>query len=258
MSEKNDYIIASVVKALRVLKVFGSDPDCTNYTLTEISKKSSIPKAGTLRILATLESEGFVKYDEETKKYHLGLINYRLGSTAYGILDLKKVCFPILKEAAQRSNLAIHLAMLAEDEIVVIDRIWPTNQVDIMGLIAQIGGTVPIHCTGVGQVLTAYADKAEQERLISKCNFEGYSDTTVTSEEAFRQRLIEVRKKGYAINDGEHEPFLKCLTRPIFDSRGHILAAFSLSGIRSSMTEDKMSEFQAISIEVAKKLQNEF
>ena len=93
MPEKNDYIIASVAKALRVLKVFGSDTECTNYTLTDISKKSSIPKAGTLRILATLESEGFVKYDEETRKYHLGLINYRLGSTAYGILDLKKICF---------------------------------------------------------------------------------------------------------------------------------------------------------------------
>ncbi|MDY4611393.1 MAG: IclR family transcriptional regulator [Sphaerochaetaceae bacterium] len=256
MVERDDYKITSVVKALKVMKAFASDgPD---FTLTQLSQKCGIGKTSMIRILASLQSEGFVRYNAETRKYHLGLVMYQLGTTAYGFMDIKKVCYPLLREAAIKSGQVIHLAVLAEDEIVVIDRIWAEAHIDIMGLIARVGGSVPVHCTGVGCVLAAYADKDQQDRLIAACDFKKYSETTVDDPELFRRRLAEVHQKGYAINDGEHEPFLRCLTRPIFGAGGKVVAAFSISGLKEVITDTKLSFYDQISQETAVALSREF
>lgn len=256
MPQNDAYIITSVTKALKVLKAFLSDD--VDYTLTQLSQKCGIGKTSMLRILTSLQSEGFVKYNTETRKYHLGLILYQLGTSAYRFMDIKKICYPILKDVAVRSGQIVHLAVLAEDEIVVVDRIYAEVNIDILGLVSKVGGTVPVHCTGVGYVLAAFSDPEQQERLISKCDFVQYSNNTICDPEKFKERLSVVKKEGFAINDGEHESFLRCITRPIFGANGKVLAAFSISGLRETMQEDKMQEYHELSKQAAIALGKEF
>ena len=256
MELNNSYIIGSVARSLKVLKAFSAGSP--EYSLSELSKKCNIDKATMKRILYTLQSEGFVKYNPLSRQYSLGFTMYRLGSTAFGIPELKKMCFPILKDAAIRTGQIVHLAILAEDQVVVIDRFCADTHIDVMTLIARIGGSVPIHCTGVGAVLSAFADDLTLDRMIKNCDFRKYTERTLTNEYDFRQRLAVVKVNGFGINDGEHEEFLKCLTRPITDSSGNVIAAFSLSALRETMSEDKMNYFHKISIETQERLRREF
>lgn len=244
-----DYTIAAVIKALKTLKQFNSER--REMTLTELSNSCDISKSSMLRILASLEAEGFVKYDEETKKYKLGVTMFYLGNTAFDFSDTKKVLFPILKKTALESQLLIHLAALVDNEVIVIDRVWSSGNMDMAVLVSSIGGPVPIHCTGVGKVLTAYCSERQRQILLDRCDFKIYTENTIGSREEYMKVLEDVRKNGKAFNDGEHEPYLRCITRPIYDMGGNVVAAMSLSGMSHVITDDKLEYYDKISRKAA-------
>lgn len=235
MTEKKDYTIASVVRALKILKLF--DINNKELTLTELSIKSEINKSSVLRVMESLEQEGFVKYNIENKKYSLGIEIFKLSNTAFKFLSIKDTARPYLKQVALETKLTVHLSILESDRVIVIDRIWPNENIEVLSLMSQIGGEVPIHCTGAGKLLIAFLPSEIQERLIKKCRFERYSENTITDENEFRKILIKIRQDGYAINDGEHEEYLKCITYPIFDYNHKIVAAASISGLKQKMEE---------------------
>ena len=251
----NDYTIAAVIKALRTLKQFNADR--REMTLTELSNCCDISKSSMLRILASLEAEDFVKYNEETKKYKLGIALFHLGNTAYVFLDIKKIAFPILKNAAMESQMMIHLSVLEDDEIVVIDRVWPTNNLDMVVLSSSVGGTVPVHCTGVGKILAAYTTEQQRQILLDRCDFKRYTERTIDNREDFLKVLEQVRRDGMAFNDGEHEPYLRCITRPIYNAEGKVVAAVSLSGLREVVTDDRFEYYNEISKRTARAVSKE-
>lgn len=246
---KNDYTIMAVIKALRTLKQF--TPDRRAMTLTELSRACDITKSSMLRIMESLEAEDFVRYDEETKKYKLGIAIFCLGNTAFDFLDIKKTAGPLLKCAAAESQLLIHLAVLEDSDVVVIDKIWPTNSMDMLVMLSYIGGVVPVHCTGVGKVLAAYAGEQEQRELIAKCDFEVYTEKTISNKEDLLKELHLVKQKGMAFNDGEHESYLRCITRPVYNGEGKVIAAFSLSGLKDVITNERFDYYNEISRKTA-------
>ena len=71
MERESQYTISSVKKALKVLKLF--DSAHKSMTLTEISERADMRKGTMVRVLTTLEEEGFVRYDEISKRYSLGM-----------------------------------------------------------------------------------------------------------------------------------------------------------------------------------------
>ena len=121
--------------------------------------------------------------------------------------------------------------MLEGEKIVLIDRVVPNANAVVFDLNSKIGGEVEAHNTGAGKVLTAYSATEVREKIISHCSFESYSERTITDKDEYRSILDAVRKNGYATNEGESEPYLKCITYPIFGYGGKIEAALSLSGI---------------------------
>lgn len=243
------------MRAVRTLKQFTADTP--SHTLMDLANRCSVNKSSMFRVLATLESEGFVRQNEN-KRYELGIDLYHLVNSAYGFLDIKKICAPYLKSACDKSNLLIHLAIIDDDKIIIIDRIWPRNDFEAVVLASNVGGTVPLHSTGVGKVLCAYSPNAIREKLIGASNFKKFSERTITDKSEFLATLDEVRSRGYAINEGEHEPYLKCLTRPIFNADGKIIAAFSISGLRELLSGEGLELAQRVSQETAILINKEF
>lgn len=235
--KKNDYSINSVSRALNILKIFNKDRK--ELSLTEISAITQMNKSTTLRMVETLKQEGFLKYDEDIKKYSLGIEIFRLSNTAFNFIGLKDIARPYFKEIATLSKCTVHLSILEDDKVIVLDRVYPVSNLDTMVLVSEIGGDVPIHCTGVGKVLAAYADKKTRDRLVGACDFEKYSENTITDVKEYLRVLENVRDNGYAVNDGEHEKYLKCITCPIYDYTGKVIAAASISGLRDVMDFDE-------------------
>src|SRR5690606_13103672 len=124
-----------------------------------------------------------------------------------------------------------HLVVLSGKEGVYIDKIEGEKAVIRY---SYLGRKVPLHCSAVGKVLTAFQTKEVQERLLKDYTFTAHTSFTIENKDIFEQVLAAVRENGYAYDNEENEPGVRCVAAPVFDYSGQIVAAISLSTMVSS------------------------
>lgn len=228
MSDIN-YLVRSADRVLKVLSLFKDNN--SGYTLTEISNMAQISKATALRLLYTLKANNYVIYNEDNKRYTLGPILYMLGTTVFESLDIRKIAKPYLVEASNKTNFISHLGILYDAHVIIIEKIWPDNKKNFIKMVSEVGGIVPAYCTGVGKVLLADKDDEYIRDIMRDVEFKQFSDNTVKNFDELMEKIRKVREQGYGANYGEHEPYIKCITYPIFNVKGEVVAAMSLTGL---------------------------
>ena len=77
--EKESYVIQSVTNALNLLEQFKGDRD--ELGVTELSKRLNLHKNRVFRLLATLETKGYIEQNKATENYRLGVKSLELGQT---------------------------------------------------------------------------------------------------------------------------------------------------------------------------------
>lgn len=229
----NDYTIASVQRALRILKLFL--PDNQPMTLKQIADESDLNKSTALRMTTTLLNEKFLSYNEETRKYQLGYCALALGISKLASIDLIEVSRPILEELANRSNMFIHLAILEDEKVVVISKIFPKARMqNTTQLMSQIGGILPMHCTGIGLLFLSQHDDKYCREFLSRQPLDSYTTTTQTEIPQIMERIQNIRDLQYVINNGEHDEGIVSACVPIYDYTNGMVAGISLGAVREA------------------------
>src|SRR6478609_5660820 len=112
---KPEAAVQSVDRALLVLEILAT---MGQAGVTEIAAAVGVHKSTVSRLIAVLESRGFVEQASERGKYRLGFTIARLARASSGHLDLVKlsqdVCDTLAPEVGETTNLAI----LDHDRIV--------------------------------------------------------------------------------------------------------------------------------------------
>lgn len=231
----NPYIIQSLDKALKVLKTF--DMNNLEQSLKEITDKLEYNKSNVLRIMETLKEDGFVTEDKTSKKYKLGIELFHLGNCVFDSMNIKKIAVPYMQEVSNRLGIITHLGCLDDNKVIIIEKIWPDNKSYSLRLISQVGGTVPVHCTGIGKVLLAYKSPEERNKILGDKPLKSYTDKTITDKQKLFEELDKTKLRKYAYNDMEHEDFIRCITYPIFNNDNEIAFGLSFTGFYKSMNE---------------------
>jgi DNA-binding IclR family transcriptional regulator len=166
-------------------------------------------------------------------------------------LVLPDIALPHLQWLVERTRLTAHLAVLEKDQAIYIQK------VDGPGLIkfdTYVGKRTNLHCTAVGKVLVAYASTERQQQVLSKKSFARYTTNTITLAALLRKELMNVRQKGYAIDDEEEELDIRCLAAPVFNQAGDFMAALGLTGTSGQLRDDNIEEYAALVIDAARKI----
>lgn len=257
MAERDDYIISAAARCLQVLSLF--DSEHREMTQTEIAARAGLTKSSCFRVLVTLESEGFIEYIEKTKCYRLGTAILRLAYNSYVFSDLKDIAKPYLQALANEFGVFAQLGVINGNEVVIVSREAPEFSSDhFYMLVAPMGRGIPLHCTGLGKVLMAYAPEDLRERCMRSCQFEKYQECTITDRVRYDHVLAQIRRDGYCVTDREHEADIICMTFPIFNHRGEVIAAFSGTGRVERITPEAHAEMRSrmaeISLEIGRRL----
>lgn len=138
-------------RALSVLTAF--DADHTRLTLTEIARAADIPLATAHRLLGELEDWGALQRDSDGR-YSVGLRLWEIGLLAPVHARLRRVAMPFMQELHQSTGENVHLAVREGLEAVYVEKLTGRRSAPI---ISRSGGRLPLHTTGVGKVLLAYA-----------------------------------------------------------------------------------------------------
>ncbi len=99
------------------------------------------------------------------------------------------------------------------------------------------------HSSGLGKVLLAALTDTELDDVIATRGLAARTPTTLTTPEALRTALDEVRAQGYAIDDEESVTGLTCIAAPVFDDRGRVTGAVSISGLSHEYAEPNRSAY---------------
>jgi DNA-binding IclR family transcriptional regulator len=80
-----------------------------------------------------------------------------------------------------------------------------------------------------GQVLLAFRTPAAVDRYLES-PLEGFTDRTLVTADAVRERLREIRRQGYTWAIEEFDPGIASVAAPIADASGEVIAAVHLHG----------------------------
>ncbi len=235
IGQKSEAAVQSVDRALLVLEILAT---LKQAGATEIAAELGVHKSTVSRLIAVLESRGYVEQASERGKYRLGYTIARLARAGSGHLDLVKlsqdVCDALAPEVGETTNLAI----LDEDRIVnVVEAIGPEQ----ITLRSWVGQSCPAHATSSGKVLLAALDSAELAKRLS-APLESFTANTVVSLSDLERVLAEVRGRGWASVAEELEIGLNAVAAPVYDGDANVVAALSVSGPAYRLSPDRFAE----------------
>lgn len=244
-----DNIVQSVDRALQILGILGLKKE--GYGVTELSKEIDLNKTSVYRMLSTFVRHGYVEQDLETERYKLGYKVLELSSMLLESIDLRVEAKAFLKELEQFTNEVIHLVVYDRGEVVYIEKLEGN---ETLRMHSKVGRRAPMHCTSVGKVILAYLPSSEVTKIFEEYKLEKHTIHTITEKEALYNHLVDIRNKGYALDLEENEVGISCISTPIFDRSGKVIAAVSISGPTTRMTNETMNELKDKMIEVSKKI----
>src|SRR5947208_9957846 len=114
--EKSNYIIQSVSHSLDVLEQFFGEAD--ELGVTELSKRLKLHKNNVFRLLATLESRGYIEQNRATENYRLGIRCLQLGQSYVQHMGLLHQARPIIADLVRQVRETTYIAVLRREAVV--------------------------------------------------------------------------------------------------------------------------------------------
>jgi IclR family transcriptional regulator, acetate operon repressor len=225
--------VHSVGRALAILETLTrSDHE---LGVSEIANITNLAIGTVHRLLATLAYHGYVRQNAQTRRYGLGV---KLLSVAAAARErIGAISRPYLTRLMQASQETANMAILESNSTLYIEQVPPPRMLRIF---TEPGNRVPLHAAGTGKVLLAYQQPNVIESIIERTGLAPVTPNTITDRTVLLETLRQVRDQGYATDVEEQEEGVCCLAVPVFTPDGRILAAMSISGPASRLSQDRL------------------
>ncbi|MEK5522085.1 IclR family transcriptional regulator [Heyndrickxia sp. FSL W8-0423] len=231
-------IIQSVDRALRILDLF--DEHTTELKITDISNRMGLHKSTVHSLLKTLQQHGYINQNLENGKYGLGMKLFERGNYFIQSFDVRQLAKKYLMDLSATTGQTTHLVILDGKEGTYIDKVEGPMAVI---LYSRIGKRIPLHCSAVGKALIAFKEKEEIEKILDGYAYTKRTEFTIRNETEFLRELEKVRSQGYAVDNQENEPGVRCIAAPIRNHENKVIAAISLSTLIARVDDTQLGIF---------------
>lgn len=229
------YQLQSLDRAVAVLELLGESEGPMG--LADVCERMGLHKSTAHRALMVLERTGLIERTQENR-FRLGLKLYELGSRAVEQIDLRARVHPWFRRLSAQVGETVHLGVLQKTTVVYLDKVEPSNR--RVWLASRVGASNPVYCTAMGKAMLAFLPADQAAEIIESIRFTRFTPRTLCTAEALERSLERVRRRGYAIDDEEVEGGVRCVGAPILNERGRPVAAVSVSGPSSRITQQSV------------------
>ena len=231
-------------KLFAVLEYFVRE-DATQHAIPVRDMTVALPFARTTlhRILNTLERIGYIEKAAEKSHYRLGHKFYELTEPATHYRRLLSVAKAVMVDLMVRFSETVNLGVLDEHQVSYIDVIESPSS---LRTAANAGDRNPLHSTSLGKALLAFLPDDEVEVILEKNPMVKMTSKTITQRKHLIEHLASVREQGVAFDLEENVEGVTCVASPIFDQRGRVVAAISVSGPSTRMEAKILALREAI------------
>jgi DNA-binding IclR family transcriptional regulator len=205
--------------------------------LQDFTHHLSMDKSTVYRFLSYLSDQKYVRRDDGTSFYRLGIRFVTIASHILKNIDTRSIAHPYLIELEKITREVIHLVYFDRNCAVYIDKVESDQPIQMS---SYIGKTATLYSTAAGKVLLAFKELPERNRILKRLMLARRTENTITETSVLEKQLEKITIDGYAIDDGENEKGICCIAGPIRNQEEEVNAAISISAVSSRMPLDEL------------------
>ena len=222
-------------RALGVLRAMAAADD--DLGVTDVAARSGLTVSTAHRLLQALRNDGLVAQDPRTERYHLGPTLIALGRRAEARMPFDHL-LPHLQQLAAETGESVSLGTRVGDEVLIVLHVDSPHP---LRFDQQPGTFVPVHASGMGKALLAFAPDPPAE-VAALADLGTFTAATLTSREALLADLERTAARGWALNDGERHGGVRTMAAALRDRTGRVWAAVAIQGPTARLDDDRLAE----------------
>jgi len=238
--------IQTLERMVFILDCFSLDKPALG--VREVARKTELSPSTVGRIMAYMKEMGILNQDTETHLYMMGSKVLAWAGIYMVTSDVRTVALPVMVRLQEETRETISLYILEGSERVCVERLESPETVRI---VARVGRRIPLYAGSAGKVFLAFLPEKQREAILRDIDLVPMTKQTITDMDTLRANLDHIREKGYAVSQGEWIIDASGTAAPIFDQRGQITAAISISGPGQRFTDEKIKEIAGLLVKEA-------
>ena len=220
----------------------------TPMTASEIGKALDIPKSSVFDLVNIMSERGYISLvSPYGKAYTVGISSYRTGMAYLNGDNMFSFAHPVLKKLSEKVGKTCYLAVEDHGRLVYIDKVESDAPIRMS---LRVGSTNDLHCTGLGKAILA-SRSDEEVRRITDGKLIRHSENTICDIETLLSELDIIRRRGYAIDNGEDNLLLRCIAAPVYDRMGIVTAAISITMLDSDYESSDVGQMAKALVEAS-------
>jgi DNA-binding IclR family transcriptional regulator len=183
-------------------------------------------KGAVHKLLSTLESEGFIRQNEETKQYTLGYTLLELGTKVLKNHDIVDFSMPFLNRLVSRTN---ELAVLCVKDVKDAIYVAKVDSPHPIRFTVESFRRFPLYSTSAARVLLAHQPGEFQDEILAE-TLKTYTPYSYTSAVQLKEDLQVIKARGYEVSSNRRNQGVTGIAAPLFDASGQVTASISVIG----------------------------
>lgn len=192
-------------------------------TQAEIARVLGRSVSEIFRMLVVLQDRGYIAFDVGTDRYVLTTLMFEIANRTPLIRRLTTAAAPLMRDLAQRINQSVHLAVLAEDSVLIVGQVDPPAR-HVMSV--RLGTRVDVWRASSGRVMMAFQTEDALNEMLARAPL-----PATIPEPRLRADLAEIRSRGHEIVDSFVIKGVVNISAPIIGHTGHAIAALTVPHI---------------------------
>jgi DNA-binding IclR family transcriptional regulator len=221
-------------------------------SLKELALATGLHPSTAHRILNDMVVGRFVDRGEQPGTYRLGMRLLELGNLVKARLSVREAAIEPMRDLHQRTGQTVNLSVRQGDEIIYIERAY--SERSGMQVVRAIGGRAPLHLTSSGKLFLAADDPRAVRAYATRTGLAGHTRNSITDLARLERELSLVRARGFARDNEELEPGVRCIAASVRDDSGRIVAGLSLSAPAERMNDEWAADLVAAAQEISQQL----
>ncbi len=214
--------VKSASRALDIIEGLAAEPN--GLAFTELARRQAIPKSSLHALLTVLTDRGYVELDAERRTYGLGIRTWEVGQAWATRRSLVDLAIPVMEQVVRNINETTQLAVLDGIENVYLAKVDCSHPIRLQ---SEVGKRLYAHATGLGKVLLAAHSDDDLRARYDGQPFPQVESSPIRSLDRLLQVVAGVRDRGFATDDQEYTPGLRCVAVPVYTGEHQVVASIS-------------------------------
>jgi len=241
----------TLAKAIAILDAFrNKHPD---RGIRELSRELGINSATVHRLVTTLSNAGYLEQNSKSQRYSIGPQVMTLANLYMHQNPISAVARKVFESYAARFEHNFYLGKLSNRQVVYLSVLDGRGPIRI---VVETGRTAALHATATGKLLLAFQNDRYVRQVLTEDNLIAYTPRTITDPEVLWKTLEAIRRRGYALNDGEFYDEVGAISVPLLDSRTQDILGVCLAYPRHLVTQKAIAveDMLQLALEISKEI----